>query len=94
VSGNAAALSSFADAARERITQRLPSASKLSPNAVPRDRARETRGNRGALIALLVGCAFMTLIVIIGLSWSLHSSVQSTIQAMPTKAAPAGSAGH
>jgi hypothetical protein len=36
----------------------------------------------------------MTLIVIIGLSWSLHSSVQSTIQAMPTKAAPAGSAGH
>ena len=94
VSGNSAALSSFADAARERITQRLPSAAKLSPNAVPRDRARETRGNRGALIGLLAACAVIILSVVIGLRWSLHTSVQNTIQAMPTQAAPAGSAAH
>jgi type VI secretion system protein ImpK len=91
VSGNSAALASFADAARERVAQRLPSAAKLSPNAVPRDRAREARGNRGALIGLLAGCAVIVFFVLVGLRWSLHASVRDAIQAMPTQAAPAAS---
>ena len=89
VSGNAAGLTSFADAARERVIHKLPSAAKLSPSALPRDRARQARGNQGALIGLLAGCAVIILAVVIGLRWSLHSSIGEAIRAMPTKAAPA-----
>jgi type VI secretion system protein ImpK len=89
ISGNAAALSSFTDAAKERVTQRLPSAAKLSPSAIPRDRAKAARGNRGALIGLVAGCAVMVLVVIVSLRLSLHGSVRDAIAAMPTKAAPA-----
>ena len=89
VSGNAAGLASFADAARERVIVKLPSAAKLSPSALPRDRARAARGNQGALIGLLAGCAVIILAVVIGLRWSLHSSIGEAIRAMPTKAAPA-----
>jgi type VI secretion system protein ImpK len=89
ISGNAAGLASFTEAARERIAHKLPSAAKLSPSALPRDRARAARGNRGALIGLLAGCAVIILAVLIGLRWSLHSSVGEAIRAMPTKAAPA-----
>ena len=88
ISGNAAGLASFTDAARERIVHKLPSAAKLSPSALPRDRARAARGNRGALIGLLAGCAVIILAVLIGLRWSLHSSVGEAIRAMPTKTAP------
>jgi type VI secretion system protein ImpK len=89
VSGNAAGLASFIDAARERVAHKLPSAAKLSPSALPRDRAREARGNRGALIGLLAGCAVIIFAVFVGLGWSLRSSIGEAIQAMPTKAAPA-----
>jgi type VI secretion system protein ImpK len=88
VSGNPAALASFADAARERIAQRLPSAAKLSPSALPRDRAREARGNRGALIGLIAGCVVVVLAVFIGLRLSLHIGIRDAVQAMPAKAAP------
>ena len=88
VSGNPAALASFADAARERIAQRLPSAAKLSPSALPRDRAREARGNRGALIGLIAGCVVVVLAVLIGLRLSLHIGIRDAVQAMPAKAAP------
>jgi type VI secretion system protein ImpK len=87
ISGNAAALASFADAARERIVSRLPSAAKLSPSAVPRDRARAARGDRGALVGLVVGCVVVVLFVVIGLRLALYSGVRDAIQAMPTKAA-------
>ena len=89
LSGNAAALSSFADAARERVSQRLPSAAKLSPSALPRDRAREERSNRGALIGLVAGCAVVVLAVLIGLRVSLSTSIRNAVEGMPTKAAPA-----
>ena len=89
ISGNAAGLASFTEAARERIAHKLPPAAKLSPSALPRDRARAARGNRGALIGLLAGCGVIILAVLIGLRWSLHSSVGEAIRAMPTKAAPA-----
>jgi type VI secretion system protein ImpK len=92
ISGNQAALSSFTDAAKERITQRLPSATKLSPNAVPRDRAKAQGGNRGLLLGLVGGCATMVLVVLVVLRISLHSNIQSAIGAMPTKAAPAANA--
>ena len=88
MSGNAAGLQSFTEAAKERIAQRLPSAAKLSPNASPRDRAREVRGNRGALIAFVVGCAVVVLAVVIGLRVSLSASIRDALQAMPAKTAP------
>jgi type VI secretion system protein ImpK len=90
LSGNAAGLQSFTDAGRERVAQRLPSAAKLSPNASPRDRAREVRGNRGALIAFMAGCAVVVLAVFIALRVSLSASIKDALQAMPTKTAPAG----
>jgi type VI secretion system protein ImpK len=89
VSGNAQGLASFADAARERVVQRLPSAAKLSPSALPRDRARETRGNRGALIGLLAGCAVVVLAVVIGLRVTLSASIRDAIRNMPSQAVPA-----
>lgn len=89
LSGNAAGLQSFADAARERVVKRLPSAAKLSPSAQPRDRAREARGNRGALIGLIAGCAVVVLAVVIGLRLSLSASIRDAVQAMPAKSAPA-----
>ena len=53
--GNAAGLASFADAARERVIQRLPSAAKLSPSALPRDRAREAVEAARRAVARLIG---------------------------------------
>jgi type VI secretion system protein ImpK len=88
LTGNSAALSSFADAARERVAQRLPSAAKLSPNASPRDRARAARGDRGALIGLMGGCLAVVLVLFIGLRWSLSTSIRDAVEGMPTKAAP------
>jgi type VI secretion system protein ImpK len=92
VSGNAAALASFGDAARDRVVATLPSAAKLSPHAQPRDRARAAKGNRGALIGLLVGCAVLVVGGLVVLRLMLYVSVKDAIAAMPTKAAPAAAA--
>jgi type VI secretion system protein ImpK len=89
VTGNAAAIASFADAAKERVTQRLPSAQKLSPHAMPKDRAKAQRGNRGLLVGLVAGCAVMVTVVIVVLRLSLYGNIRDAISAMPTKAAPA-----
>jgi len=83
VSGNPGALASFTDAARERVAKGLPAPGKISPNAAPRDRARETRGNRGALIGLVAGCVLVVLVVLAGLEWSLRTTTRQAVEAIP-----------
>ena len=88
VSGNAAALASFAEAARERIAQKLPSTAKLSPNALPKDRARAEKAGPGPLVGLVAGCVVIVLVVVVGLRLSLSSSIRDAVDAMPAKTLP------
>lgn len=90
ISGNAGALSSFTDAARDRVAQTLPSSSKISPHGQPRDRAEATRANRGALLGLFGGCVVLVLVVISALQWSLRSTIRHAVDSIGTSAAPSG----
>jgi type VI secretion system protein ImpK len=87
VSGNIAALTSFTDAARQQLAQRLPSSKKISPNATPRDRAESVRKSNAPLIALLVGCAILLVVVLGALEWSLDSNIKEATQTIPARAA-------
>jgi len=97
MTNNAPALASFTDAAQREVVQRLPAASKISPHALPRDRADAVLTSRAPLIGLLVGCALVVLVVMGALEWSLRSAIKDATQVLPTKAlaaAPSSSAGH
>jgi type VI secretion system protein ImpK len=87
VSGNVAAQTSFTDAARQQLGQRLPSSKKISPNALPRDRAESARKSNTPLIVLLAGCAILVVVVLGALAWSLDSDIKEATQAMPARAA-------
>lgn len=86
--GDPGALASFSEAAQQELAKQLPSMSKISPHAQPPDRAAAEKKSRGPLLAVLLGCAFVTLVSLGALSWSLHSSVEEAVEAIPSKAAP------
>jgi type VI secretion system protein ImpK len=83
VSGDPGALETFTNAAQQQLLRRLPSPTKISPNAQPRDRARAAKTGVGALVGILVGCAVVLIGVIASLQWSLRSTVSDALQVMP-----------
>jgi type VI secretion system protein ImpK len=92
-SGQGGALASFADAAQKQLAPELPSASKISPHALPPDRAEAEKKSRAPLIAVIAGCALVTVLMLGILSWSLHSSVDEVERSLPTKAPSAAHSG-
>jgi type VI secretion system protein ImpK len=89
VSGDANALTSFTNAAQQQIAAGLPSPSKISPHAQPRDRAQAEKKGIGLLVGLVLGCSIVVLAVIVGLEVALRSTIRDTLSAMPVTAASA-----
>jgi type VI secretion system protein ImpK len=87
VSGDAGSLMSFASAAQQQIAGTLPSASKISPHALPRDRVKAEKKGLGPLVGLIVGCSIVVIGVVVGLEWALRSSVHDALVTMPAPAA-------
>ena len=85
VSGNASTLATFTDAARERVTKRLPASGKISPHGEPRDRATKTRANRSFLLVLLTTCVAIVLVTIVARQWSLHSTIEQAVETLVAK---------
>ncbi len=86
-SGDAAGLASFTEAAKQQIARHLPAASRISPHAQPRDRARAEKSAKGAILGVLGACAVVVLATIVTLQVSLHSKVNEALQAMPARPA-------
>jgi type VI secretion system protein ImpK len=86
VSGDAGSLASFTNAAQQQIVAALPSPSKISPHAQPRDRVQAQKKGIGALTGLVVGCAIVVLGVVVGLEWALRSTVHDALTTMPAPA--------
>jgi type VI secretion system protein ImpK len=87
VSGDAGSLTSFASAAQQQIAAALPSANKISPHALPRDRMQAEKKGIGALVGLIVGCSIVVLAVVVGLEWALRSTIHDSLATMPAPAA-------
>jgi type VI secretion system protein ImpK len=83
VSGDSGALETFTSAAQQQLLRRLPSPAKISPNALPRDRARAEKAGVGPLVGILAGCVVVVIGVIASLQWSLRSTMSEALQAMP-----------
>ena len=81
------ALASFSDAAAQQIASKLSAAGKISPNAQPRDRAQAEKRSLGPLVGVLLGCAVIIIGAIVGLQWSLHSTIEDNLQALSQKPA-------
>jgi type VI secretion system protein ImpK len=90
ISGDAAALHSFAEAAQQQIMAGLPPAHKISPHAEPRDRRRAGKVSRTPLLALMGACFVVALLTYGALQWSLRSSIAEAVQTLPVR--PASSA--
>lgn len=84
-------LTQFSDAARQRVTKGLPSASKLGPHAEPHERVGAARSTNAPLIGLIVGCIVVALLVVFGLERILHMHLKETLQAMPAGTTRTGS---
>src|SRR6185312_12148532 len=64
-------LQGMMDSAREQLKRRLPSPEKISPNAKAKDRAEAERASNAPFIAVLAGCALVSILVIVGLGLSI-----------------------
>jgi type VI secretion system protein ImpK len=85
VSGNASTLATFADAARERLTKRLPASGKISPHAEPRDRGQKKRADSRFLVILLAACALIVLVTVGARQWLLHSTIEQAVETVVAK---------
>jgi type VI secretion system protein ImpK len=84
--GETGQLQGLMDAARDQLKKRLPSPEKISPNAKVKDRAEAERSSNLPFILVLSGCAFVSLLVIVGLGLSLRGTTRNIIKEMPARA--------
>ena len=77
---------SFLDGARQFFARALPMDPRLSPHAVPRDRARAEKRSSGLLIGVLVSCGVVLVATISVLAWLLHGSVAQAVQTLASVA--------
>lgn len=83
VTGEVSAIGSYVEAARRELAKQLPSAAKFGPHAQVRDRLGAERKSNALLIALLVGCTFLVLLVVVGLHFELRSELGQALVALP-----------
>lgn len=87
VTGEVSAIGSYVEAARVELAKKLPSAAKFGPHAQTRDHLGADRKSNALLIALLVGCTFLVLVVVVGLHFELRSELGQALSALPGAAA-------
>jgi type VI secretion system protein ImpK len=82
-SPDSSALTSFMQAALPQLTRGLPRSDKLGPNAVPSERAKQTKNSNAALIAFVVAALLVSAAVLFGLQRLVSSEVRAALEAMP-----------
>lgn len=87
VSGEVSAISGFVDAARRELGKQLPRTTKFGPNAGARDLVGADRRSNALAIALVIGCACLTLLVVVGLHLALHTELRAALDALHTTVA-------
>lgn len=88
VSGDVSVVNGFVEAARRELMKRLPTTTRLGPNALARDLLGADRKSNALLITLVAGCACLMLLVLIGLHFELRSELGEAIRTL-TNATPA-----
>jgi type VI secretion system protein ImpK len=83
VSGDGSQVNSYVEAARRELMKSLPSTAKFGPNARTRDLLGADRNSNAWLIALIVGCACLMLLVLVGLHFELRSELGEALNAFP-----------
>jgi type VI secretion system protein ImpK len=86
VSGDVSAVNVFVEAARRDLATRLPETAKFGPHARARDVLGADRKSNVVLLAVLVGCACLVLLVLIGLHFELKSELSEALEALPKAA--------
>ena len=89
VSGEVTAITSYSEAARRDLSTKLPSFAKFGPNAQAKDLLGADRRSNAVLISILVGCACLVLLVLVGLHFELRSELG---QALASFTSPPASA--
>lgn len=77
--GDLRGLASFTEAARRQLEGALPDASKLAPNAQPRDRGFAARHSNAVVYAVLGGCVVLIGLTLAALAWSTDSKLQEAV---------------
>jgi type VI secretion system protein ImpK len=88
VTGETSAINSYVEATRRELGKHLPSAAKFGPHAQTGDQLAADRKSNLLLISVLVGCALLVLLVLVGLHFELRSEVNQAVLSLPTAAAP------
>ena len=88
VTGEVSAIGSYVEAARRELAKHLPSSIKFGPNAEARDLLDADRKSNKLLISVLAGCAFLVLLLLVGLHFELRSELTQTLSALPSVAPP------
>ena len=85
VTGETSAIASYVEATRRDLGKRLPSTAKFGPHAQTRDQLGADRKSNVLLISVIVGCAVLVLLVLVGLHFELRSEVnQAVLSLTPT----------
>jgi type IV/VI secretion system ImpK/VasF family protein len=80
VSGDHRTLSSFHDAARQRVAQAWPAGGKMAPHAEPADRFAARRTSLGPFIAVAVGWLLLTILLVVALERIANSNLKQALR--------------
>lgn len=80
--GDHQALTSFHEAARERVVAAWPAGAKLGPRAEPVDRFGARRASNAPLIALVAGSLVVAILAMVGLERLSSSNLAESLQTM------------
>jgi type VI secretion system protein ImpK len=89
VSGEVSAIGSYVESARRELAKTLPSTVKFGPNAQARDLLGADRKSNALLISVLVGCALLVVLVLVGLHFELRSELNQALGSLPPSATQA-----
>jgi len=88
VSGETSAITSYVEASRRELGKRLPSTAQFGPHAQTRDHLGADRKSNVLLISVLVGCAVLVLLALVGLHFELSSEVQRAVTSLSAPPLP------
>jgi type VI secretion system protein ImpK len=86
-SSETGALNGLMEAARDQLKKRLPPPDKISPNARLKDRGEKERTSNVPFFVVLGACAFISVLVVVGLGLSLRSNTNQVVREMPARPA-------
>lgn len=86
--GEPQALEKFTRAAREQLRKVLPDPSKVSPHAKPKGSTRSVKTGWGPLIVIAASSAFLVVLVLVGLGFSVSSQRDALIEQLARQERP------